>query len=190
MLGSIVHAVLGSLAGIAPVPVPVSLPSRILPAADKDPKIIPPAEYSLIWEIIGWALVALVLAYIVFALIASSPKRPAEPMPAMQPTIPLGGAELRAKYLGEIDRVEQAMREWRLGPREVFAELSRIVKQYAAEESGVNLDRMTLEELQETRFKGLAYAINEYYPQIFSPDTDMQPEQGIFAAREVIRLWR
>ncbi|MDO4241882.1 MAG: hypothetical protein Q4C71_05055 [Microbacteriaceae bacterium] len=152
---------------------------------DKGPEIIPPVEYSPIWEFLGWALLALVLVYFLLAWFFSRPKQIRQTPPPRRNL-----NTLRAKYFAAIDGVERAFNSGEFTQRQVHTELSRQVKQFAAEASGVNLDRMTLEELRKTHFTGVTKAVSEYYPQVFSPDTDMPPEKGIFAAREVIKLWR
>lgn len=160
-------------------------------AVDAQPagQILPVVGYSPLWLVIGLLLILLVVAYYLLSLLLTRPRPAPQPVPpAAAPR--RSGAELQAVYLEQVERIEQLHAAGELSARRAHAELSRTVREFVSEATGVPADRMTLSELRATPFAGAAFAVSEYYPLIFGPDEARSTEHGLHAARQVIALWR
>jgi len=165
-------------AGSAPAPAASG------PAGD----IMPVVGYSAVWPILGALLVVVVALYYALSYLLTRP-RPVR-QPAAIPAPPVSVPQLQSQYLARVDEVADRFRRGELTPRRAHARLSLVVREFAAEASGVEADRMTLAQLRATRLVGTTNAVAEYYPQVFGVDDPRTIDHGVHAAREVIRRWR
>lgn len=151
--------------------------------------VMPVVPYSPIWGIIGALLVLAVAVYYAAVWFFSRPA-PVAAAPTMAPTPVRSVPELQGIYLGEIDAILQRNAAGELSPRRTHAALSRAVREFLAEATGVPADKMTLTDLRATPYSGAAHAIAEYYPIVFGAEEARSVEHGAHAARQVISLWR
>lgn len=162
-----------------------------MPGSDE---FYPPAQYG--W---GWMLLAIgVLALLVFAtwlvIFLTRPRRSVTIAGATD-TPPLLTvdvlSQLRVEYFDRIQRVETDYREGRLSARHANLELSRVVRTFVNEYSGLEAPVLALDDLIA---RGVHPALidamgRHYYPSIFRQGPAIDPLAGAEAARTVVRAW-
>ena len=151
--------------------------------------VMPVVAYNPLWGVLAGLLVLAVAVYYAIAYLLTRP-RPPRPEPRAVPTPPRSVPELQGVYLHEIDSITHRHATGQLTPRRAHAELSRTVREFVAEATGVPTDKMTLQDLRGTPYSGAAYAVAEYYPLVFGVDEATSVHHGADAARQVIGLWR
>ncbi|MBW1639759.1 hypothetical protein G3H63_11860, partial [Microbacterium resistens] len=100
-------------------------------------------------------------------------------------------AVLRQEYLGGIARIEQRYRDGELDARRANLELSRAVRAFVNEYSGLEAPVLALEDLERA---GVHPALLEalrrhYYPSVFRRGPALDPIAGAEAARRVVTTW-
>lgn len=150
--------------------------------------VMPVVPYSLVWAIVGILLVAAVPLYYLLVSILTRPKP--EPAPAPPAERLVSVPELQHDYLGRVDDIGRRFSAGELTPRRANAELSVAVRDFVAQATGVEADKMTLTELRRTPFVGASHAVAEYYPLVFGAQETRSVEHGVHAAKQVISLWR
>ncbi len=162
-----------------------------MPGSDE---FYPPAQYG--W---GWMLLAIgILALLVFAawlvLFLTRPRRSIT-IPGDSDAPPLLTidvlSQLRVEYLERIQQIETDYRERRLSPRHANLELSRVVRTFVNEYSGLEAPVLALDDLIA---RGVHPALidamgRHYYPSIFRQGPAIDPLAGAEAARTVVRTW-
>jgi len=156
-------------------------------------ELYPPVQYG--W---GWILLALgVLALLVIAwwllLLLTRPKRSLT-IHGQPPVIPPAGevlSMLRTEYNVEIGRVEAAYRAGALSARSANLELSRIVRAFVNEYSGLEAPVLALDDLVRMGVQpALVDALGRhYYPSAFRRGPALDPHAGAEAARKVVSTW-
>lgn len=156
-------------------------------------ELYPPTQYG--W---GWILLAIgVIAVLVFAywlvLALTRPKRSILLPGAQQSTPPTGDvlSMLRTEYNDEIGRIEAAYRAGTLSARTANLELSRVVRTFVNEYSGLEAPVLALDDLVRLGVQpALIDAMHRhYYPSIFRRGPALDPHAGAEAARKVVATW-
>nr|WP_201470437.1 hypothetical protein [Microbacterium hydrocarbonoxydans] len=162
-----------------------------MPGSDE---LYPPGQYG--W---GWILLAIgvLLLLIVGAWIVTLLTRPRRDLtltadsqqPALQTTDVL--SQLRVEYLQSIQRIEDDYRARSLSARNANLELSRVVRTFVNEYSGLEAPVLALDDLVA---RGVHPALidamqRHYYPSIFRQGPAIDPLAGAEAARTVVRSW-
>ncbi|MGF2949409.1 hypothetical protein [Microbacterium alcoholitolerans] len=162
-----------------------------MPASDE---LYPPTQYG--W---GWILVAigvlLLLALAAWLLIVlTRPKRSITLLGTAQYVPPAAEvlAQLRSEYLADVQRIEDAYRSGNMDPRRANLELSRTVRSFVNEYSGLEAPVLSLDDLVA---RGVDPALidairRHYYPSIFQRGPAIDPAYGAEAARKVVTTWR
>lgn len=153
-----------------------------------DDVLYPPAQYAPLWLLLAFAiLVALVLAGLLVAVL-TRPRRPAR-QAKLSPLVVL--AQLRTEYSAELDRVERQLRAGELGDRQAHAELSRLMRAFVNEYSGIEAPVMTLQDLvAQGVHPTLVDALGRFtYPSLFRRGAPIDPLLGVEAARQVVQSW-
>ncbi|UJP09464.1 hypothetical protein L2X99_13670 [Microbacterium sp. KUDC0406] len=161
-----------------------------MPASDE---LYPPAQYGWGWILLAVAvLVVLALgAWLVIAL--TKPKRSLTIAGAPTSTplfVDVLGA-LRTDYLGRIQHIEDAYRSRNMDPHTANLELSRTVRAFVNEYSGLEAPVLSLDDLEH---RGVHPALidalrRHYYPSIFQRGPAIDPVAGAEAARRVVTSW-
>ncbi|KAB1657306.1 hypothetical protein F8O01_08670 [Pseudoclavibacter chungangensis] len=161
--------------------------ASVLASADTG-TIMPVVPYSVIWLVLGILLVGAVPLYylLVYALTRPRPER--EPEPVVE--VPVSVPQLQHDYLVRVDGIRHRHAAGELTPRRAHAELSSAVRDFVAQATGVEADKMTLTELRRTPYVGASYAVAEFYPLVFGVDEARSVDHGVDAAKQVISLWR
>ena len=100
-------------------------------------------------------------------------------------------SQLRVEYLDRVQQIETDYREKRLSPRNANLELSRVVRTFVNEYSGLEAPVLALDDLVS---RGVHPALidamrRHYYPSIFRQGPPIDPLAGAEAARTVVRSW-
>lgn len=161
-----------------------------MPASDE---LYPPVQYG--W---GWLLLALgvlaVLALGAWLLLFLTRPRRSITVPGTAPYRPPTSAvlaRLRTDYLAEVDRIETAYRSGNTDARRANLELSRCVRSFVNEYSGLEAPVLALDDLVA---RGVQPALldalrRHYYPSIFQRGPAIDPIAGAEAARTVVTTW-
>jgi len=161
-----------------------------MPASDD---LYPPVQYG--W---GWLLLAigilLLLAAAAWLLIALTRPRTRITLPGAPvvtpPTAEVLG-QLRREYLAEVQRIEDAYRAGNSTPKRANLELSRTVRNFVNEYSGLEAPVLTLDDLiaREVDPALIDALRRHYYPSIFQRGPAVDPVHGAEAARKVVTTW-
>ena len=156
-------------------------------------ELYPPVQYGG-----GWILLALgILVLLAFAgwllFFLTRPKRSIT-LPGEAPVIPPAGdvlSMLRTEYDAQIAQIEAAYRAGNLSARSANLELSRVVRAFVNEYSGLEAPVLALDDLVKM---GVQPALVEamarhYYPNAFRRSPALDPHAGAEAARKVVATW-
>lgn len=148
-----------------------------------------PMGYSIVWPLLGAALVVLCLGWVGWVFLSTRPRNHADVPGFVAPRNP---DTVRAKYLALISQVQHRYDAEGLSGRAAHLELSAAVRSFAHEMTGVRAQRMTLGELRERQLPLLADAVASFYPAEFA-DNHSHADQPLAVsadvARNVVRSW-
>lgn len=153
-----------------------------------DDALYPPAQYAPGWLLLVFAILALLVVAGVLIAVFTRPRRPAA---ATQQSRMAVLAQLRTEYAAELDRVEQQLRAGELDDRQAHARLSRLMRAFVNEYSGIEAPVMTLRDLVVAGVHPvLVDALGRFsYPSLFRRGAPIDPMLAVEAAREVVRSW-
>lgn len=161
-----------------------------MPASDE---LYPPAQYGGGWLLLALGILVLLILAAVLVIVLTRPRRSIT-VPGLGSVMPATAglfAQLRADYLNQIALIEQAHQAGQIDDRRANLELSRTVRTFVNEYSGLEAPVLTLDDLVE---RGVHPALidalgRHYYPSIFQRGPAIDPAQGAEAARTVVRSW-
>lgn len=160
-----------------------------MPGSDE---LYPPAQYGWGWVLLAFGILALLVAAVWIAIALTRPRRETAVRGAPEP-LPTGDVlgQLRLEYLDRVQQIETDYRERRLSPRNANLELSRVVRTFVNEYSGLEAPVLALDDLVA---RGVHPALidalrRHYYPSIFRQGPPIDPIAGAEAARTVVRAW-
>lgn len=145
----------------------------------------PPQGYAPIW--VALALVIFLAVVGGFIWIFYLTRKPALAGPYPLPPRKLPSA--RAKYLGQIDRIEAGYRAGHFDARSAHQGLSLVVRGFAQAVTGVSADKMTLAELNATGMPMVGDAVALFYPAEFGVYSAQTLDHSVFVARQVVQRW-
>lgn len=146
-------------------------------------------SYSFLPAAIAVVLAAIIgVAGLLVFLLKKKVKQPekAEHSPVVKP---VSGDQVREKYYAVINDLETEYRSGRMSNREAFQELSRIVRYFVYEMTGIRVHHNTLAEIKKLDMPGLYAVIEECYAPEFSMDKDGNIYDTMNKARMVIKEW-
>lgn len=153
-----------------------------------DDMLYPPAQYAPGWLGLVFLIVVAIVAVGVLIVIFTRPRR----LTATSATSPMQVlALLRTEYSAEIDHVEQRVRAGELDARQAHGELSRLMRAFVNEYSGIEAPVMTLQDLAARGVHpALVDALGRFsYPSLFRRGAPVDPLLGVEAARQVVTSW-
>lgn len=160
-----------------------------MPVSDE---LYPPAQYGWGWVLLAFGILALMVAVVWIVIALTRPRRETAVRGEQQP-LPTGDvlSQLRMEYLERVQQIETDYRERRLSPRNANLELSRVVRTFVNEYSGLEAPVLALDDLIA---RGVHPALvdalrRHYYPSIFRQGPPIDPIAGAEAARTVVRAW-
>ncbi|MBS1673677.1 MAG: hypothetical protein JSS74_06905 [Actinobacteria bacterium] len=156
-------------------------------------ELYPPAQYGLIWILLAIGVIVLIAAAAWLVMALTRPRRAVAVVTG--PAVPLLAGDaatlLRQEYLGAIAQIEADYREGRSDARRANLDLSRAVRGFVNEYSGIEAPVLALDDLVRLGVHpALIDAVGRnYYPSIFRRSTPADPLSGIEAARRVVTTW-
>ncbi|MGM7679046.1 hypothetical protein [Microbacterium sp. A94] len=157
-------------------------------------ELYPPAQYGWGWLLLALAVLALLCLAAWVPILLTRPRRGLVALDPQQQRIPLTGEALnmlRMEYDVRIGQIEADYRAGSLSARRANLELSRVVRTFVNEYSGLEAPVLALEDLKKLGVQPeLIDAMNRYYyPSIFRRDPAIDPIAGVEAARRVVASW-
>lgn len=162
-----------------------------MPGSDE---LYPPAQYGWGWMLLAIGILALLVLGAWLLIVLTRPRRTlpvADATAGQEPLIVDVLSQLRTEYLARIQQIETDYRERRLSARQANLELSRVVRTFVNEYSGLEAPVLALDDLVA---RGVHPALidamgRHYYPSIFRQGPAIDPVAGADAARTVVRSW-
>ncbi|GAA5144890.1 hypothetical protein GCM10025768_01300 [Microbacterium pseudoresistens] len=157
-------------------------------------ELYPPAQYGWGWILLVFGILVAIVLVVALVLLLTRRRRaaaePAPPLPFEQGVVATD--VLREEYLAEIARVEQSYRDGGIDARRANLELSRTVRRFVNEYSGLEAPVLALDDLVRLGVqRALVDAIrHNYYPSVFRRGEPLDPASGADAARTVVTTWR
>lgn len=163
-----------------------------MPGSDE---LYPPFQYSGWWMLLAFGILALLVLGAWIVIMLTRPRRGLTHLDAQQPgpqvltTDVL--SQLRIEYLDRIQMIEDDYRARKLSARHANFELSKVVRTFVNEYSGLEAPVLALDDLVA---RGVHPALidamgRHFYPSIFRPGPAIDPAAGAEAARTVVRTW-
>jgi hypothetical protein len=161
-----------------------------MPASDE---LYPPAQYGWGWILIAIGILLLLGAAAWLLIVLTRPRRSIT-LPGTASYAPPTAEildQLRSEYLADVQRIEDEYRSGNMPPKRANLELSRVVRSFVNEYSGLEAPVLSLDDLVERGVDpSLIDAIRRhYYPSIFQRGPAVDPTYGADAARAVVRSW-
>ncbi|PVE97908.1 hypothetical protein [Microbacterium sp. TPD7012] len=162
-----------------------------MPGSDE---LYPPAQYGWGWMLLAIGILILLVLGAWLLIVLTRPRRvlstAGEPQGPTLLTVDVL-SQLRTEYLDRIQMVETDYRERKLSARNANFELSRVVRTFVNEYSGLEAPVLALDDLKA---RGVHPALidamgRHYYPSIFRQGPAIDPIAGAEAARTVVRTW-
>ncbi|WP_144875705.1 hypothetical protein [Microbacterium sp. 1.5R] len=162
-----------------------------MPGSDE---LYPPAQYGWGWMLLAIGILLLLVAGAWLLIVLTRPRRDLtltrEGQGATLQTVDVL-SQLRMEYLDAIQHIEDDYRARSLTARNANFELSRVVRTFVNEYSGLEAPVLALDDLVA---RGVHPALidamgRHYYPSIFRQGPAIDPLAGAEAARTVVRTW-
>ncbi|MFF7290946.1 hypothetical protein ACFY9N_00300 [Microbacterium sp. NPDC008134] len=161
-----------------------------MPGSDE---LYPPAQYGWGWVLLAFGILALLIVGAWLVIVFTKQRRPSDRIGIEEQPLLTGDvlSQLRAEYLDRVQQIETDYRAKKLSPRNANLELSRVVRTFVNEYSGLEAPVLALDDLiARGVHPALIDAIRRhYYPSIFRQGPPIDPLAGAEAARTVVRSW-
>lgn len=152
-----------------------------------DPLYLGPQSFSVYWPVLGGFILFGLLIWATFIWL-NTRHRPGDldaPLP------PQAVARLRRIAMARIDEVEREVGAGEMQARRGHHELSRVVRGFVAEVSGLKVDTMTAADIRQRGPSHVADVIETYYPRQFgAAESDGQSiRSSSQRARDIVGGW-
>ncbi|MEE1115177.1 MAG: hypothetical protein UHN88_08895 [Eubacterium sp.] len=150
-----------------------------------------PLHYMILWVIAAILAIAVIFAVQFFLrrilkkVLRDKPKK--QPVPMERPG--LARALIRRKYLGQIDSLHQTFYSGGCGVREAYQRMSLIIRNFAHEMTGVEVQNFTLAEIRLLNIPELTYLVKDYYEPEFSLESIGDVRKSLGRTRKAIAEW-
>ncbi len=146
-------------------------------------------SYSLLLVAIAVVLVAIIgMTGLLIFLLKKKAKQPEEVKPSSAAK-PVSGNQVKEKYETAICDLETEYRKGGVPERNAYQELSRLLRHFVYEVTGIKVHHNTLEEIKELDMPGLCAVIEACYAPEFSVDQSGDIYDTMNRARMVIKEW-
>lgn len=147
-----------------------------------------PISYSLYILITGLALMAVALVvFFIFWKRWINYQNGISKVPRANKKKPIVLSYIRAKYLRQIARLEKGLAEQKTGGRIAYQELSRIIRAFVHEATGLDVQNYTYMEIKALNIPGLTALVESYYHPEFAPDATSDRPLSSDRALEAVR---
>ncbi|WP_298038192.1 hypothetical protein [uncultured Microbacterium sp.] len=157
-------------------------------------ELYPPTQYGWGWLLLALGIIALLILGAFLLILLTRPRTsisvPGQQAPAAPPVHEVLNM-LRMEYSAQIDRIEAEYRAGAITARQANIELSRTVRTFVNEYSGLEAPVLSLDDLRRIEVQpALIDALQRhYYPSIFRRGAAVDPLAGAAAARTVVASW-
>lgn len=137
-------------------------------------------------------VVAIFVAASVIGLLVFVIKRMLKRKSEVQPVKEMTEAtreSIKSKYNHQLDELEKKCKKKKISNRKAYQELSKLIRHFVYEATGIKVHSYTLEEIKETNLSSLYSMILECYAPEFSVDHQGEIYGSIEKARQVIQTW-
>lgn len=154
-----------------------------------NPSLNPPVQYSLLWLIIGIALVLGILGW--YGLLFWLTRRRKVNSLANQGLASSGSDldRLKQKYLALIDECYQSYSKKQTSLRGLHRGLSMTVRYFVFEAKHFPAPRLTLSDLKRAPYPHLTKVITDLYAKEFARIEHGEPLEAVEAAKDMVRQW-
>lgn len=97
---------------------------------------------------------------------------------------------LKRKYLKELDDIVIAVAEERKTTREAYNKMSRVIRKFVKETTGIDVLKCTLADIKLLNMPVLYELVKEYYEPEFSAHVQGDYIKSIDMTREAIKKWK
>ena len=143
-------------------------------------------SYSLVPIIIS-LIVFLALAIIYYHFFLRKPKQPFQYKPRT------GKEAIKKTYIGRLDEIIAEYQARRIDERKVYIRLSRLIRGFAFEMTGVKLQNCTLQDISMMDMPQLYNLVYEYYDPEFAKyskgHSPIVTNNSLMKTRSVIQKW-
>ena len=163
-----------------------------MPGSDE---LYPPFQYAGWWMLLAFGILAALVLAAWIVIVLTRPRRGLSEIDtsSTRPQVLTMDvlSQLRLEYLERIQRIENDYRARVLSARNANFELSKVVRTFVNEYSGLEAPVLALDDLVA---RGVHPALidamsRHFYPSIFRPGPAIDPTAGAEAARTVVRTW-
>lgn len=157
-------------------------------------ELYPPAQYGWGWMLLALGIIAVLILAGWLLIFLTKPRRGIALQTDAEATAPLTAdvlTLLRQEYHDRIGQIERDYRAGTLTARHANLELSRVVRTFVNEYSGLEAPVLALDDLVRLGVPPtLIDALQRhYYPSIFRKGPAVDPIAGAEAARKVVGSW-
>ena len=145
-------------------------------------------SYSFLMLLVVAVFVAASVIGLLVFLIKRILKRKNEIQPVKEMT-PATRESIKSKYNRQLDELEKKCQNKKISNRKAYQELSKLIRHFVYEATGIKVHSYTLEEIKETNLSSLYSMILECYAPEFSVDHQGEIYGSIEKARQVIKTW-
>jgi|GEM_PF-491159 len=157
-------------------------------------QLYPPAQYGWGWILLAIGILTLLAGAAWLVIVLTRPRRA---IAVAEAPVPVPGftadvaTVLRQEYVGTIAQIEADYRAGITDARRANLDLSRVVRGFVNEYSGIEAPVLALDDLVRLGVHpSLIDAIGRnYYPSIFRRTAPVDPLLGADAARRVVTTW-
>ena len=147
-------------------------------------------SYSTLLAVIaGILILAPIVVLIVLKLIKFQPKKRVKKVKVVKKP-KIDPARLRSMYMEKIKEVETRYETGLIDMRQAHLELSKTVREYCSEASGMPVDAFSLNEIALLNRPQLFEMVKEFYEPEFAYDSDKNIKASFSKAREVVTSWK
>ena len=97
---------------------------------------------------------------------------------------------VKQDYIKLIDLLEMDYKNNRTTTKEAYARLSKIIRSFIEEVTGLNVKSISLSEVKRYNLPYLEDLMREYYVPEFACNDEGNIEKSLSKTREVIKIWR
>lgn len=130
----------------------------------------------------------LVAAFVAFFLMKRK-RTKKEKVPQIKTVQPLNIFAVKAKYNQILMDIERSYSEKKITGRVAYQELSKVIRHFVYEVTGIKVHRFTLTEIQNANMPQLSALIAECYAPEFAVENYSNVLDSIKRARKVIEEW-
>lgn len=148
-----------------------------------------PFHYS-IWTILIIALLFIGLTIcLVYEFIKKHQRSVDLQRPVVQKRTPTQVNSIRAKYLKELNNIENDFDNNKISLRHAYQKLSKTVRKFVYEMTGIRVDNFTLQDIKEAGVPYLVELISECYAPEFSKYSSGNLKESLNKAKRIIEQW-